>query len=406
MKKGFLKKMGALALGIFMITSTTIGLSACHLLPDDDNNHEIVTPDPDDPVIDPGDPTIDPDDPSVDPDDPTIDPDDPTIDPDDPVTEPDEPVTEPDDPVIEPGDPVVDPDPEPDLPTLDEIEKAYDSIEGYEVTPNGADFVRDEYGDPIIVFKHDELYETVENFLKTKTMTSTNLTTLYDNYYSKFSTVKHLLTNYSDEDHKYTIMSLCEYDEPETENDKCLKIVEIPMNLTANSFNKLEDDLFALRPLDITRTEYDYKVSNIDYADGYIPNGSEYTDKEFLDACVNVVFPNSSIKYRLVLFEQHISLPAGDNLGIQRRIPFTILTLEDNKIYLEKKEIRSSSQFGNWVENVINYEENKSNGNNWVVIYDTQSKTNKVNLEEFVYNEALVDKIADAQINSSNEMIL
>ena len=97
-----------------------------------------------------------------------------------------------------------------------------------------------------------------------------------------------------------------------------------------NKFSELESQLDDLVPKNLTSTNYDYKVSNIDYGDGYIPDGSEYTDKEFLDACVNVIYPNSSVKYRLVLFEQHISLAAGDNLGIQRRIPFTILSRTRN----------------------------------------------------------------------------
>lgn len=415
MKKGFLKKLGTIVLGAFMAVSTigfTVGLTACNF--DDDNDHEIVTPvpdqEPDDPIIDPDDPSIeDPDDGKQDPDDGKEDPENPPIEePEDPDKEdPDDGKEDPDNPPIEEPEEPVNP-PEPDKPSREELIEAFDSIYGYTVSASGDDFIRDENGEPIKTFKSDELYETVETFLKTKTMTATNLTTLYENYYGKFSTVEHLFTNYSDQDNEYTIASLCEYEEPETENDKCFKIVQIPMDLNSNSFEILEQNLNALRPLDITRTEYDYKVSNLDYAtEDYFTIDVDQNDKEFLDKCVDLAYLNEQKPQNsLILFQNGTSEPAGYDIGNHYKIDMKVITFGDSEISIDNREVRSSGVLGaGWVNNIMNYEKDIQDGHTYVVIQENGSKL-ITNVDKIDYNEDISKSIQNAKQKSKEPTII
>ena len=344
---------------------------------------------------------FDPEDPVTEPEEPTAEPEEPeqggseTEDPEQGGSETEDPEqggeTEPEDP--EQGGTTEPEEPAPSGPSLDEIMAAYDMIYGYQVTADGRDFVRDESGNPITVFKHEELYDAVENFLKTKTMTTTNLTTLYDNYYSKFSTVEHLLTNYNAEECKYTIISLCEYADPETENYRCLKIVEIPMDLTENSFDLLEDDLLALRPLEIARTEYDYKLSNIEYADDYLPSGIEYSDKEFADGCINAVYGGGARPgIVLGLLEDYISFPGGNDLGPLVIADMTLLEIEDNTVTVFTKSLRIAERGNGFVYNILhNY-----NDTSYVVILDGNASGKTINLDKVFYNENLIEEILAA----------
>lgn len=395
--KGFRKRAAAVALGVCMAAGAAFGLCACDWVADDP---AVSNPsDSGGTLFDPEDPVTEPEEPSAGGSE-TEDPEQGGSETEEPTTQPEEPEqggeTETEDP--EQGGTTEPEEPAPSGPSLDEIMAAYDLIYGYEVTADGRDFVRDEHGNPITVFKHEELYDAVENFLKTKTMTTTNLTTLYDNYYSKFSTVEHLLTNYNAEECKYTIISLCEYADPETENYRCLKIVEIPMDLTENSFDLLEDDLLALRPLEITRTEYDYKLSNIEYADDYLLEVLPYSDKEFADGCINAVYGGGARPgIVLGLLEDYFTLEGGNDLGMQEVANLAILAIENDTVTVFTKSLRIAERGNGFVYNILhNY-----NDTSYVVILDGDTldgdETEKtINLDKVFYNDYLIEEILAA----------
>lgn len=399
MKKGFLKKLGTIVLGAFMAVSTigfTVGLTACNF--DDDNDHEIVTPvpdpEPDDPIIDPDDPSIeDPDDGKEDPDDGKDDPDIPPIEePEDPDKEdPDDGKEDPDNPPIEEPEEPVNP-PETDKPSREELIEAFDSIYGYTVSASGDDFIRDENGEPIKTFKSDEVHATVIKIFKDKPLAEGSANSCYQALYGTYSSVEDIFMNYNEIDKVYTIASLCEYANPRTENDKTLKVVEIPMDLSTNSFSDLETDLRGMSFGKITTNSYDYKVSYLDTAEEYFVE-----NKEYLDACVEIAVEQSSMP-QLILFEQEFVSNGTDMSGSYHTTPMHIVSLNGNEIQVVSKDIHSSSQMGDgWKQNIIDKNED-------YVVIDIENKKTiaTITREDYLdYNENIVDELRQKNVKET-----
>ena len=401
--KGIRKRAAAVALGVCMAAGAALGLAACDWVADDP---AVSNP------SDSGGTLFDPEDPVTEPEEPSAggtETEDPeqggseTEDPEQGGSETEDPEqggeTEPEDP--EQGGTNEPEEPAPSGPSLDEIMAAYDTIYGYEVTADGRDFVRDESGDPVTVFKNEELYETVQNFLD-QTISATSSTTFRSRFYGDFSEVVTLLTNYNHSEKKYTIISLCKYKliYSNTKNDKTLNILEIPMDIDAanNTFSELELQLDALVPKNLTATEYDYKLSNIEYADDYLPEGFEYTDKEFADGCINAVYGGGARPgIVLGLLEDYFSQPGGNDLGMQAVANMAILAIENDTVTVFTKSLRIAERGNGSVYNILhNY-----NDTSYVVILDGYKldgdETGKtINLDKVFYNDYLIEKILAA----------
>ena len=422
MKKDLLKKAAAVLLGVCLTFGAVANMTACSLFGIGGNDNGIVKPDPSDPenpAIDPDEPGVDPSDPenpAIDPDEPGVDPSDPEnpatdpdepgvepSDPENPAIDPDEPGVDPSDPenpAIDPDEPVVDPEPEePELPTREEIIAAADTIYGYRVNNRGTDYIRDENGEPIVEFKSDELYDTVIDVFKNKPLSSTISVSFYDNYYGKFSEVNDLYRNYNQDDELYIIASLCEYENPKSENNKTLKILEIPIDLSSNSFKDLENQLNSLVPLNIKTTNYDYKVSNLDYeTENYFQVGDDTNPKEYLDKCVELAYLNEEKpENALILFQNSNFELASYDIGNHYKIDIKVVTFGDNEITIDNREVRSSSVIGNgWIKNVYNYENDIANGKKYVAIVKNGTET-ITEIGEIDYNESITDQFLEAK---------
>lgn len=397
--KGFRKRAAAVALGVCMAAGAALGLAACDWVADDP-----AVSNPSDSgggtLFDPEDPVTEPEEPSAGGSE-TEDPEQGGTETEEPTTQPEEPEqggeTETEDP--EQGGTTEPEEPAPSGPSLDEIMAAYDVIYGYEVTADGRDFVRDESGNPITVFKNEELYETVQNFLD-QTISATSSTTFRSRFYGDFSQVETLLANYNATEKEYTILSLCEYENARSENDRALSILEIPMDIDAanNTFSELELQLDALVPKNLTATEYDYKLSNIEYADDYLLEVLPYSDKEFADGCINAVYGGGA-KPGIVLglLEDYTTSAGGNDLGMQQVANMAILAIENNTVTVFTKSLRIAERGNGFVYNILhNY-----NDTSYVVILDGDTldgdETEKtINLDKIFYNENLIEEILAA----------
>ena len=415
--KGFRKRAAAVALGVCMAAGAALGLSACDWVADDpavsnpsDSGGGTLF-DPEDPVTEPEEPsaggteTEDPEQGGTETEEPTTQPEEPeqggeteTEDPEQGGTETEDPEqggSETEDP--EQGGTTEPEEPAPSGSSLDEIMAAYDTIYGYQVTADGRDFVRDESGDPITVFKHEELYETVQNFLNSE-VSSSSTTTYTSYFYGKFSTVERLLANYNSEENIYTIITLCGYANPETENVRCLNILEIPMDLSSNSFLALEDQLKDVKPKNMNSINYDYKLSNIEYdTEEYFTINVEQDDKAFLDKCVDLAYLGEEQPQKaLILFKAHDGQGAGFNIGNHTLIEMYIVSVVNNTVVIDNRQVRSSAVIGDgWVRNVMNYETDIENGHTYVVIFQNESQE-LANLDKVFYNENLIEEIIAA----------
>lgn len=330
-----------------------------------------------------------------------------TEDPEQGGTETEEPTTQPEEPEqggeTEPEDPeqggTTEPEePAPSGPSLDEIMAAYDVIYGYEVTADGRDFVRDEHGDPITVFKHEELHETIMSVFRNKPFAEGSANNCYQALYGIYLSFEDIFRNYNATEKVYTIVSLCEYANPRTENDKTLKIIQIPMDLSSNSFSELETYLTDMIFGRVTTIVYDYKLSNIEYADDYLLATLPYTDKEFADGCINAVYGGGARPgIVLGLLEDYIFSPGGNDLGMQQVANMAILAIENNTVTVFTKSLRIAERGNGFVYNILhNY-----NDTSYVVILDGDTldgdETEKtINLDKVFYNDYLIEEILAA----------
>ena len=269
---------------------------------------------------------------------------------------------------------------------------AYDVIYGYEVTADGRDFVRDESGNPITVFKHEKLYETIMNVFYNKPMIEGSSFSYYDNFYGDYSSTEDIFWNYNATEKIYTIASLCEYANPRTENDKTLKIIQIPMDLSSNSFSDLQNQLNNLVLYQIETINYDYKLSNIEHADDYLPSGIEYSDKEFADRIATAFYRDTEKPENiLVLLEDLTTSSGGYDLGIHDIVDTIIVEFSEVNISIKAKTIRISERGNNFCYNLIHY----YNDETYVVVSDILSEKT-INLDKVFYNENLIEEILAA----------
>ena len=275
---------------------------------------------------------------------------------------------------------------------------AYDDIYGYQVTNDGRDFVRDESGNYVKVFKSDELYETVMNVLQNKPLAEGSANSCYKSLYGLFSSFEDIFRNYNNEEKVYTIASLCEYSNPRTENDKTLKIIEIPMDLSSNSFSELESYLTNMNFGSVKTTTYDYKVSNIDYADDYLLETIPYSDKEFVDGCINAVYGGQKPNLVLGLLKDYTFSPGGNDLGMQQVLEMAVVEIDNNNVSVFTKSLRIAEKGNGFVYNILN----NYNDSSYVVILDGDKSDKAINLDKVSYNETLINEISSAQTKSND----
>lgn len=396
--KGFRKRAAAVALGVCMAAGAAFGLCACDWVADDP---AVSNPsDSGGTLFDPEDPVTEPEGPATGEESETEDPEQGGTETEEPTTQPEEPEqggeTETEDP--EQGGTNEPEEPAPSGPSLDEIMAAYDVIYGYEVTADGRDFVRDEHGDPITVFKHEELHETIMSVFRNKPFAEGSANNCYQALYGIYLSFEDIFRNYNATEKVYTIVSLCEYANPRTENDKTLKIIQIPMDLSSNSFSELKTYLTDMIFGRVTTIVYDYKLSNIEYADDYLPEGFEYTDKEFADGCINAVYGGGARPgIVLGLLEDYFFQAGGNDLGLQEVVDMAVLAIEDNTVTVFTKSLRIAERGNGFVYNILhNY-----NDTSYVVILEGDKldrvETEKtINLDKVFYNENLIEEILAA----------
>lgn len=290
--------------------------------------------------------------------------------------------------------------PEDNKPTRDELLAELDKIYGKVLNYNGDDFIRDENDEPITAFKHDELYETIMDIFQNKPMIEGSSFSYYDNFYGDYSSIEDIFRNYNREEKVYTIASLCEYSNPRTENDKTLKIVEIPMDLSSNSFSDLQNQLDNLVLYQVKAENYDYKVSNIEYADDYLPEGMGYSDKEFIDGITTAFYKDSTKPQNvLVLLEDLETSSGGYNLGIHDIVDTIVVEINDDNVSIKTKTIRISERGNNFCYNLIN----NYNDESYVFVSDVLTEKN-INLYQTSVNTSLIDDITSAQPKEMNEL--
>lgn len=394
--KGFRKRAAAVALGVCMAAGAALGLAACDWVADDP---AVSNPsDSGGTLFEPEDPVTEPEEPSAGGTE-TEDPEQGGTETEEPTTQPEEPEqggeTETEDP--EQGGTAEPEEPAPSGPSLDEIMAAYDLIYGYEVTADGRDFVRDESGDPITVFKHEELYETVMDRFN-EPISDITTTPMRHSFYGDFSEAETLFVNYNSGKSLYTIVSLCEYESPETENIRCLKIVEVPLDISSNSFSELETQLDDLRPKHVEHYGYDYKLSNLELGkEEYFDIDRGVEDVVFLNKCVDLAYLGEEQPQNpLILFKADSFELAGFNIGNHHMIEMYIVSFNNDTVVIDDREVRSSSVIGDgWVNNVMNYETDIENGHTYVVIIQRGSQE-LANLDKVFYNDYLIEKILAA----------
>ena len=170
------------------------------------------------------------------------------------------------------------------------------------------------------------------------------------------------------------------------------------MDLSSNNFLALEDQLKDVKPKNMNSINYDYKLSNIEYADDYLSEEIEYTDKEFADGCINAVYGGGARPgIVLGLLEDYTFSAGGHDLGLQEVVDMAILAIEGNTVNVFTKSLRIALKGNGFVYNVINY----YNDTSYVFIIDGYKldgdETEKtINLDKVFYNESLIEEILAA----------
>ncbi len=232
-----------------------------------------------------------------------------------------------------------------------------------------------------------------------ESISDTTAASFIDNYFSRFSEYQLFYSNYDYDKELYTLAYLCEYSDTSRDNNKCLRTLEIPMDLSENSFSALRTQLEDLRPKNIDVSTYDYLVSNIDYDDGYLPSSSNVDDKSFIDACILAAYRDTTVPDNvLILLEDYQSSPGGYDLGVHYIIDVTLVELNDDDITFRNKILYVSEKNDGVGYNLVNHYDDES----YVYVKDGGDTTVTMAYDQFAYDADIYNAIVAAQPTKSS----
>ncbi len=392
--KKLLKKFGVAVLSLGVLASAAT-YTACNFFekedPTEDQNPITVVVDDPDPEENPSQSGI------IDPEEENPS----SSEPEEPVdenpspSEPEEPVDENPSP-SEPEEPVDDQGENSggSLPTLDELAAEKDKIYGRVLNDAETNFVGDEP-----VFKSDELYDVVMERFEESVAPGIIDTNFIDGVFANYSEYQLFYSNYDYDKELYTLAYLCEYSNTSRDNNKCLRILEIPMDLSENSFSALRTQLQDLLPKNIDTYSYDYRISNIDYDEDYLPSTSNVNIKSFIDACILAAYRDTTVPDNVLILLEDYEFSAGaHNLGANAVINVILVELNDDDITIKNKIIYAAEGDTWFGVTLVNHYDDDS----YVVVVNGVKDTVTMAYDQFAYDADIYNAIVAAQPTKSS----